>query len=73
MELFSTIYVMSCISKDLIWRHDISHSYILDHEVRKPFVQDIDTTATEEEEEAGFLKEMDAPSKSGSHCNYLLA
>jgi len=69
LGLFSTIYMMSCISICLIWCHDISHSHILGHEVSQPYVHDVDTAAVGEEEEAGFLKEMEASLKAGSHCS----
>lgn len=53
---------MSCISYCLIWHKDISHSHshILGREMSHPYVQDVDTTAIGEEEEAEFLKETQA-------------
>ena len=57
LELFSTIYTISYISHCLIWRHNISHSHILNHEVSQPYVQDVHTAAIGEEQ---ILKEMKA-------------
>jgi len=45
LELFSTVYMMSCISQSLIWRHNISHKHILDHEARQPYFQDVATAS----------------------------
>jgi len=41
----------------------------LDDEVSQQYVQGVDTAAIGEEEEAGYLKEMEASLRSGSHCN----
>ena len=62
--------MMWCIIYSLIWRHDISH--IQDHKVSQPFVQNVDTAANGEEEEARLLKEVEASSKSGRYCSYHL-
>ena len=45
------------------------HSHILDHEMIQSHVQNVDTAAIGEEEEAGFLKEMGTSSKSESRCS----
>ena len=41
----------------------------LDDEVSQQYVQGVDTAAIGEEEEAGFLKEMEANSNPDSHCS----
>jgi len=40
--------------------------------VSQPYIQDVDTAAIGEEEEAGLLEEMEASSKSGTHCSFHL-